>query len=405
MTRIFCRCVLTCALACLPTLALAQDGADGPVDTGRYRFKAIRFTPSVLISNVGVDSNVFNAAGEPEKDFTAGFGPAVNLWMNVGPSQIVAKTGVQYLYFHKFAEERSWNSLNEMRWTFPLARFTPFVDGRYTTTRERPNYEIDARTRQRDTGLGFGTDVRLSGRSSVRVTAARSEILFVDEDPLAASLSDTLDRRTDVAEAQFRYKVTPLTTFVVRGGTVQDRFLNETVRDSNSFRIVPGVELKPFALISGSAFVGVRHFNGLSSALPDYQGMVASVDARYVMNATQFHVKVARDLEYSYETTQPYYALQDATLSVTQRITHTFDVVGRGGRQLLNYKNVTPTSFTAPNSERVDKGQMFGAGVGYRLGETLRFGFDVDHYERRSPLEGRSYSGFRAGGSIGYGLP
>jgi hypothetical protein len=55
--------------------------------------------------------------------------------------------------------------------------------------------------------------------------------------------------------------------------------------------------------------------------------------------------------------------------------------------------------------ERIDKGQLFGGGVGYRLGQTLRFGFDVDHYERSSPVAGRSYGGFRAGGSIGYGLP
>jgi len=399
------RVFVCAALACLPVVAAAQD-ADGPVDTGRYKFKAIRFTPSILVSNVGVDNNVFNNEGQPQSDFTAAFGPAMNLWTDVGSSHIAAKVGVQYFYFHEFAQERSWNASNELRWSFPLARLTPFVEGRYITTRERPNYEIDARARQTNSGLLLGTDLELSGKSLIRVTAQRSEILFDDALYAGASLSDTLDRRTDLIEGQFRYKLTPLTTFVVRSGVMQDRFLNDSVRDSNSFRIAPGFELKPFALISGNAFVGMRHFNGLSSTLPDYQGMIASVDAKYTLNdATLFQVKVARDLEYSYETTQPYYALQDATLSVTERVTQTFDIVGRVGRQLLNYKNATPAAFDATAvPERSDKGQMFGGGIGYRFGQTLRFGFDVDHYERSSPVAGRGYSGFRAGGSIGYGF-
>jgi hypothetical protein len=51
----------------------------------------------------------------------------VNLWVNgaiTGRRQ--NRRVVSPIY--KFAEERSWNSLNEMRWSL-LARITLFVDG------------------------------------------------------------------------------------------------------------------------------------------------------------------------------------------------------------------------------------------------------------------------------------
>ena len=99
---------------------------------------------------------------------------------------------------------------------------------------------------------------------------------------------------------QLRYRLTPLTTFVIRNLVTQDRFTFNQVRNADSYGVMPGVELKPFALVSGSAFVGAKRFDTLDSRVTDYQGLVAAVDARYALASMQFAIKVARDIAFSY---------------------------------------------------------------------------------------------------------
>jgi hypothetical protein len=52
--------------------------------------------------------------------------------------------------------------------------------------------------------------------------------------------------------------------------------------------------------------------------------------------------------------------------------------------------------------ERTDRIRTFGIGGGYRIGTDKRIGFTVDRDQRRSILEGRTYTGFRFGLSMTY---
>ena len=52
-----------------------------------------------------------------------------------------------------------------------------------------------------------------------------------------------------------------------------------------------------------------------------------------------------------------------------------------------------------------DRGYVYGGGIGYRLGETFRIGFDSNYYTRRSEIEERrDFEGLRLFGSISYGI-
>ena len=91
-------------------------------------------------------------------------------------------------------------------------------------------------------------------------------------------------------------------------------------------------------------------------------------------------------------------------VNVTERITHKWDVVGRVSRQTL----ALPERHSGHRPpERIDHSWMAGAGVGYRVGETLRLGFDANYYRRTVDRTDRvrNYEGLRVGASISYGLP
>ena len=396
-------------LVCLIIGGVAQDRAaaqDIPdtAEAGRFRLGPLRFTPSIALTSLGIDDNVFNEDLDPKQDTTAAVGPAVNLWMKLGRSRMTGKVSGQYLYFSKYQNQRAWNTTEEGRWEVPLSRLTPFVTGTYANTKERPGFEIDSRAHQRSHAVALGTEFRLSAKTSAVLTATRSAVAFDEgETFLGADLAAALNRRSDAEALQLRFKLTSLTTFVAGAEAIQDRFTFGAVRNADSIRVLPGFEFKPSALISGKVFVGFRRFNALDETVPDYAGPVAAVDAMYVHGATRLSVRVNRDLAYSYELTQPYYALTDLGLVLTQRITDVWDVVGRGGLQTLEYQQLQsiPTA-----NVRTDRIRQYGAGVGYRVGQTLRLGFDAVRYRRQSSeFTLREYDGLRFGASISYGLP
>jgi hypothetical protein len=381
--------------------ASAQEQAD-PADSARFQWGPLRFTPGITVSNVGMDNNVFNDPETPRPDTTAAIGPAVNLWTHVGALRVSGKSSGQYLYFKTYDNQRSWNTSDELRLELPMARLKPFAAGSYLNTRNRPGYEIDSRARAATNTATFGTDLRLSGRTTFVLSGSRTLTAFdQNETFLGAELAQALNRRSDTEHLQMRYILTPLTTVVVNNDAIQDRFDFEPARNADSLRLTAGFEFKPLALISGTAAVGLRHFNALNDAIPDFNGVVASADAKYNVSATQLHLRLARDLTYSYEAANPYYTLTDVTIEATERITRTWDTVGRAGWQSLDYRHNNASAAAPP---RTDTGTQYGVGIGYRLGESFRLGVDANYFVRRSVESFRQYDGLRVGASMSYGL-
>jgi hypothetical protein len=389
---------------CLPmTLASPARGQDlpAPEETARFRFGPIRFTPVLTISNLGLDSNVFNEPDDPKSDNTAVFGPLADYWVKLGRARLIGQTRMDYFYFKEYDTQRSFGTTNRLRLEVPLAHLVPFVAGEYTNTRQRPGYEIDARARRTLLGGRAGMDVLLGGRTRVRAVAGKDQNRFSAGDTfLGVSLRERLDRDATMFGLTVRRDVTPLTTWMVEGEQQQDRFVLSPQRDADALRVVTGFEFKPFALISGKGVVGYRRFRTLSAVVPDYAGPVASADLGYVLRATRVTARVERDVTYSFEALEPYYLLTDLGFTLTQRLTTTWDVVGRVARQVLDYKAVGVQ--TAP--DRTDRVRQLGGGVGYHLGEIIRFGVDTEYVSRRSPLTNRSYDAWRSGVSITYGV-
>jgi len=382
--------------------AQTQEQAD-PSEAARFRFGPLRFTPSIAFTNLGVDTNVFNDPDHPVQDTVGTAGPASDYWMRVGPSLITGKTSLQYMYFEKYATQRAWNSDNRLRWELPFTRLIPFVEGSYANQKNRTSYEIDSRARQITQDVGIGTDLFVSSKTRIRMLGSRARFKYDDNETyLGVNLGQELDRWTNTERLQLFYKLTSQTTFAVKSEAAQDRFADR-LRNTNSIAVVPGFEMKPTALVSGSVFVGFRNFTPLEPEIPSYRGPVASVDARYIAGATRLGLTVKRDLAFSYQATQPYYTLTDVGIDVLQRITYTWDVMARTSRQMLDYTvRQVPGSALPPQVDRI---VQFGGGIGYRLGQTFRLGINADYFQRRSTNALlRDFEGFRAGASITYGL-
>lgn len=396
----------------LQTLVAAVASAQGiiqqptlpdPEAQGRFNLGFIRFTPSISVSNLGVDTNVFNELDDPKEDFTVSFGPRAEFWSRLGPrGRLYGNSGVDYQYFRDYDSQRSFGTSNIARLDYDLGRLMPFVQGAYTNTRVRPGYEIDERARHEQVSGRAGVSIRVQSKTRVHVWMTEQRFRFDSEEQFQeVNLSLALDRDSRTYGGGVEIAVTPLTTFQVDFEDGQDRFVRSPERDADTFKVLPGFRFKPFALIDGSLFVGYRDFNTLSPLVPDFGGVIALVDLGYTLRRTRVSGNYNRDITYSFDTIEPYYLQTDWSISVVQKITSTWDIVGRGGRYRLDYETIAIPGAT----RRSDTGSRYGGGIGYTLGEFIRLGVDVNYMDRKSEADiTRNYEGVRAGFSVTYGL-
>ena len=144
----------------LPVLAQAQPAGDAEqIDQVRQDARShlgpFYVTPRITLRELGVDSNVFNAGGEPQSDFTATVTPSADVWVPVARRLLLRTTvGSDLVWYTNFDTERSIDPHVSGRAELYLRRITLFVEGAYRNTRQRLNYEVDLRARHIEEDAG-----------------------------------------------------------------------------------------------------------------------------------------------------------------------------------------------------------------------------------------------------------
>jgi hypothetical protein len=392
---------LIVAVAACSVPALAQQPAPA---SGIHAMEIgpLRLVPRLEIPEIGVDDNVFNDPQNPQSDFTATIAPRLDALLGVGWTRLSFSSTVEFVYFKEFTDERSLNRSSEARFEVGEGLLRPYVHGSITDTHARFNAEVDARAGRRQGAYGGGLAVMVSQRTSIRAGARRTTLDFADEARYrGVDLASTLNAHTDEFDGGLRIAITPLTTWDITAARQQDRFAREPQRDADSVRIGTGLEFSPSALISGRASVGYRRFTPVAATLADYRGLVAQVGLRYALESTRLDVQVERDVRYSFEELEPYYLLTAGRVTATQRVAGPVDIQATIGRHDMAYRSFGG----GPETSRRDWSDIYGGGVGWRMGETVRLGLNVEFSRRRSDTEtDRRYERRRIYGSISYGL-
>jgi hypothetical protein len=395
--------VLSCVIAVVSasaTPARAQTQAPEAIETMPIHFGALGLRPSISITNVGNDSNVFNEAEHPQQDFTATVVPRLVARVRGGRMTLPYGSAADMVYFKKFTSERSVNANTDIRLDADLGRVQPYASIGWVATNERLNAEIDVRTPRSQRALAGGLRVLMASRTALLVSGRRFTLDF-DEGALfkGVDLSRTLNSQADSVDASLQLLLTPLTTFSMTTSLQRDRFEAAPERDSDTLRLLPALQFDPSTLIRGSVAVGYRRFRPLTPALPDYSGLLVQAGLGYTMLArTKFDLDLARDVQYSFEDDEPYYLSTGGRLTVTHQLVGPLDLQAFGGGQTMAYRQSgTPTDV------RRDQVRSYGGGAGYRLRNNMRLGVTWETNRRQSALDDRDYVRRRIYASLIYG--
>jgi hypothetical protein len=221
------------------------------------------------------------------------------------------------------------------------------------------------------------------------------------------ALQRTLNGERHGIQVTARHRLTPLTTIAARYETLRDRFEFSPSRDSHSYRIMPGVEFKPQALLKGTAYIGYRKFTPSDSrALPAFNGLVAQLGLSYtLLGTTSFGVTYRRDLTYSYEELQPFFVDASIGASIRQALGARFDVIVSADRHRYEYQDLLTAPPSASGLPRIDTTWNYAGSFGYRLGREGRVAFGISYWQRDSTTKRfRDYDNLRIGTSISHGF-
>ena len=405
--------LMAAAALAMPLHASAQTEGAEQIDEVRRDARAhlgpFYLTPTIFLRELGVDSNVFNAAGEQKSDFTFTIAPKVDVWVPVARRALFQATaGSDLVWYAEYDTERSIDPQVAGRAELYLRRITLFAGGEYLNTRQRLNYEVDLRARHVEQAATGGIAVRITPKLSVETSVRRDETKFdADAQYDGVSLQRTLNQSTTGLAVAAKHRVTPLTTIVVRYERIEDQFAFSPLRDSRSFRVMPGVEFKPRALIKGSAYVGYRKFTPTTAGvLPEFSGLVAQLGLSYnLLGSTTIGASFSRDLTYSYEELQPFFINQSYGASVRRALGRRFDVLVSADRHQYTYENLLiDATILTSQPQRQDVTWNYAGSIGYRVGNG-RVGFGVSYWERNSTLKDfRDYDNLRFGTTVTYGF-
>jgi putative beta-barrel porin BBP2 len=385
----------------LAASAAAQDQNTPSESASRFTFGPLGVTPSVTFANVGIDTNVFNEAVDPKRDFTATVTPKVDARLRARTLRLTGSASVDSVYFQKYTSERSTNTRTSAQVELLGSRMRPFASVQWLDVKERPGVEINSRVGRRELGYAAGVDVRIAARTVLVFSGARRETAFgAGETFDTVPLADALDRTTTTTMGGVRLELTPLTSFVTNVQYERDRFRVNADRDSNTLRVMPGFEFSPDALLSGKAFVGYRRFDSIAPDQPDVSGVVSDVTLSYTLPGwTQLEGHVLRDIAYSFQVLQPIYFSLATDLRVTERLFGPVDGLLIAGRTQLAYR--TAAGVDAGGRDRLNR---YGGGIRFRIG-TARLSLMAETVKRRSNLAfDVPYTGNRYYSSLTYGF-
>jgi hypothetical protein len=400
------------ALACLlaATGAFAQQAPPGPssktgdpIKDARIHFGMFHLTPTLAIDRFGVDTNVFNAAGEQKSDFTVGIIPQLNIWMPLTHRLMVtSKLSEGINYYKTYADQGSVDPSAAVGAELALRRLKVFGSIDHSESRQRPNFEIDVRVPLISNGRSLGFSVQPTSRTSLELSGYKTDVVYgADASFQGAILRAELTRLQQGVRMRIDRRLTSLTTVHVAVENRQDRFRFSPRRDADGVRTAVGFNFGARALIAGDAEIGFRHMKVASAIIPSFDGLISKVSLnREFRGSTRLHVDWNRDVEFSSDLIHTYYVLNSTNYKIRRQLGGRFDGILGLARHKSTYVKVDGVADLPRTSTKI---MTFD--VGYRLNRDTRLGFAVERTWRSSdPPSGRDFSGFRAGMSFSVGF-
>src|SRR5882762_7196025 len=125
------------------TMPVASQPIEDVRKNARVHVGPLYLTPALQLKEFGVDTNVFNQAGEQKADFMFNLSPKADVWVPLARRALITTTvATDLVWYAKYDTERSVDPQCTGRAEVYVRRLTLFAQDAYLNTRQRLNYEV-----------------------------------------------------------------------------------------------------------------------------------------------------------------------------------------------------------------------------------------------------------------------
>lgn len=340
----------------------------------------LEWTPTIKLVDFGYDNNLFlDPDDRAVEDISGTLSPAVAAFLTTSRYELRSAAAVDFVYFERYAEERTINQRYSGRAAVTVSLFQPFVAGEWDRVRDRQSPEVDLRARRLNRTLTAGVGLFSLSRTSLTLSMSRNELVY-DAGQIFQSvdLATQLNRSTQLATLGVNVAVTPLTTFTASAVLQQDRY-PAAGKDQEIRRASVGVQFNPDALITGHAMVGYSQLTVEDAAAIPYRGLTTDIDVGYTLfEVTRLQLRYGRETAASIQ--EPYYLQSTYGLQVLQAFLGPVELLLRGTRQTLDYPGIPVRNLPG----HLDVVRSYAFGVLVRLSSTSTLDTTYEVSDRRS---------------------
>jgi hypothetical protein len=356
-----------------------------------WKIGPFHIQPSLVISNAGVDSNIFYSPSEPTKDFTITAGPAAILYVPIHRKFVLSLSGSpQYVWYSKTKRERSWNYYFSGAAQLSLKNVFFSLEGNSSDARERWNTEIDIRPRRKEQDYGGSVLVKAAWKTSFSLgyrTAKYDYESVVYGDNF--DVQERLNRQESYINFSMFYQASTQRRFFLdfEYGLYEFAFSTQAaIGDSRSDAAYAGLEFSPLGRrVRGRIRLGYKKFDIRNPEGRDYQGVVGDSQLT-VRLAKPFLIRgsYVRDVRFSLWYGNPYYieSRPGAGVSFYPVRFLRFDYDYSMGRN--RYPEV---GGGGPDVKRLDDFSVHSAAVYFRIRKNVGLGFIASWWARNSNLD------------------
>ncbi len=386
--------------------ALAQVQIVVPEPAGRFKLGSVYLTPTLAVTNLGWDNNVFNS-GRGFRDTSAVIAPGLNyVWPLNEQLRIWGNGGLNIAYFARAASERYVDVFGSGNFELKGRRLAFFGGGRGGRYRGRFSIEIDERLKRSDAHAHIGLRLQLSRRTNFEIVTRGRELRHdqgqsVDGDDVKAGL----DLNARSLEVNLRHALTRKTTLIANAGRAEDEFPSEpTERDkAQSRRYLGGFSFSPKALLRGTVLVGLEAYPaGIDQAITPYRGMIFAVSSELpVSRQAKLGFHVERGLDYAVARSQTVGELRNAFVRLNYGIAVSmalgFNLVSRSRFDVVEADYLLPFKTAEGPVDRVDRRLIVGQTLLWPLRDRFLIGVSGTWSERTSNVVDNYFEGLRLG--------
>jgi len=391
------------ALLIAPAAAPAQtwkgEDLDRRMSEAAWHFGPFLIQPSLVISNAGVDSNVYYTPFKPVEDFTITAGPAATVYVPIHRKFVLSAYGSpQYVWYSKTAQERTWNYYFNGAAQLNLRNAFFSLDGVYSDARERWNTEIDVRPRRTETGFGGSALLKLAAKTSTQLGYRVADYNYESIEYQGANINEELTHQESFATFSMYYQSAATRRLFLDFEYGRYEFEYEVqadLKNSESGVISGGIEFSELGRrVRGRLRIGYKKFDVHNKDMPDYEGLVGDTQLS-VRLARMFTIRGSylREVRFSLWLEYPYYieTVPGVGASVYPFPFIRLDYDYTHGRN--SYPEIPGTLLT-----RYDEYDTHSGAVYFRILRNTAIGFIASWWSRDSNIPGeddeRTFYGF-----------